>query len=297
MTTQAEIHRHKSEYVEARSIHIRILEAASVQDSHIYGFALVDVAEIDVMVGAPKDEVQRNCDRARTMFETAGFVEGVAMCDVILADLHLREGNSLAAKTVLARCFKVTLEYSQIQSCCLERLGNASCWGGLDGMLCWPTVFLVHSLNKKEKFGIYKSIQFLGDVFLSQNDEHTATSLFAVALEGFTEMDVHRSRAECMLRLGDISMGHSDRLKAVEFWERARPLFECSSQVKQVQHINERLAGISKDVLEQHRNLARLAELSAPVETIEELEDDLSNIEDLDQMDMGEEEELGLTVA
>jgi hypothetical protein len=100
-----------------------------------------------------------------------------------------------------------------------------------------------------------------------------------------------------MLRLGDISMGHNDPLKAVEFWERARPLFECSSQAKQVQHINERLAGISKDVLEQHRdNLARLAELNAPTGTVEELEDDLSDIEDLDKVDIGEEKVLGLIV-
>jgi hypothetical protein len=165
-------------------------------------------------------------------------------------------------------------------------------------MLSWTTVFLVHSLKRTEKLGIYKALKFLGDGFLSQNEEQTAISLFTVALEGFTQMDVHYSRAECMLQLGDISMGHSDPFKAVEFWERARPLFERSSQAKQVQHINERLAGISEDMLKQHRNnLAHLAELNAPAGTVEELEDDLSDIEDLDKVDMGEEKELGLIVA
>jgi hypothetical protein len=92
-------------------------------------------------------------------------------------------------------------------------------------------------------------------------------------------------------------MGHGDPFQAVEFWEVARPLFERSSQTKQVQHINERLAGISDDVLQQHRNkLARLAELNVPAGTVEELEDDLSNIEDLDKMDIGEEKELGFIV-
>ncbi|KAJ7900473.1 hypothetical protein B0H13DRAFT_2517780 [Mycena leptocephala] len=284
MNTQADIHRLKSEYVEARSIHTSILEETSIQDPHGYAWASLNVAEIDVLIGAPKDDVQRNCDRSRKMLDTLGHVEGVALCDVILADLHLREGNSLAAKTILARCFKVTLEYSHIQTYCLERLGDASCWGDLDGMSSWTTVFLVNSLKRKEKLGMFKALRSLGDIFLAQHDEHTATSLFAVALEGFTEMDVHCSRAECMLRLGDISMGHSDPLKAVEFWERAKPLFEHSSQAKQVQNINERLAGISDDVLEQHRNnLACLAELNVPAETIEELEEDLSDIEDLDK--------------
>jgi hypothetical protein len=200
---------------------------------------LLNVAEIDVMVGAPKDDVQRNCDRARKMLGTVGYVEGVAICDVILADLHLREGNSLAAKTILARCLKVTLEYSQMQTGCLERLGDASRWGCLHEMSSWATVFLVHSLKRKEKLGIYKALQFLGDISLSQSDECTAISLFTVALEGFTQMDVHHSRAECMLQLGDISMRHSDSPKAVDFWERARPLFERSSQAKQVQYTNE----------------------------------------------------------
>jgi phage tail sheath protein FI len=82
-------------------------------------------------------------------------------------------------------------------------------------------------------------------------------------------------------------MGHGDLLKAVEFWERARPLFERSLQAKQVQCIDERVANISDDVLEQHRhNLARLVELNALAGNIQELEEDLSDIEDLDKMDM-----------
>jgi hypothetical protein len=68
-----------------------------------------------------------------------------------------------------------------------------------------------------------------------------------------------------MLRLGDISNSHGDPLKAVELWSTARPLFERSSQVKEVQHIDERLACIGCDVLEQHReNISRLVELTNP---------------------------------
>ncbi|KAJ7869240.1 hypothetical protein B0H13DRAFT_2557824 [Mycena leptocephala] len=297
MAAQAEIHHFKSEYVEARSIHTRILEGTTIQDPYSHGFPLLNLAEIDVLIGAPKNDVQRNCNRARTMFETAGYVKGVTMCDTILADLHLREGNSLEARTIFKRCLNVK-EYSQIQTYCLERLGDASCWGGSEQMSSWTAVFLVHSLKKKERLGIHRALRSLGDIFLAQDDGHTAISLFTVALEGFTEMDVHRSRAECMLRLGDISKGQGDLLKAVEFWERARPLFERSSQAKQVHGIDERVANISEDVLEQHRNnLARLAELNALAGTIEELEEDLSDIEDLDKADIDDEKELGLIAA
>jgi tetratricopeptide (TPR) repeat protein len=298
MTSQAEIHRIKSEYVEARCIHISILEETSIQDTHNYSSALLSVAEIDVMLGAPKDDVQRNCNRARKMLDTLGDVEGVTWYNVILADLYLREANSLAANTIFKRCLKVALEYSQIQTYCLERLGNTSYWGDVDGMSSWTAIYLVSSLQRKEKLGIYKAFQFLGDVFLSQNDEHTAISLFTVALGGFTQMDVHRSRAECMLQFGDISKGHGDLLKAVEFWEAARPLFERASQAKQVQCIDERVANISKDVLKQHRNnLAHLAELNALAGHVEEPEDDLSDIEDLTKIDIGDVKEPGLISA
>jgi hypothetical protein len=120
-------------------------------------------------------------------------------------------------------------------------------------MSSWTAVYLVNSLQRKEKLGIYKAFQFLGDIFLLQNDEHTAISLFTVALEGFTQMDVHRSRAECMLHLGDISRGDGDLLKAVEFWEAARPLFERSSQAKQVENIDGRLVGVGGHALGQHK--------------------------------------------
>jgi tetratricopeptide (TPR) repeat protein len=100
MNKQAEIHQLKSEYVEARSIHTRIVEANNIQDPHTYGFALVNVAEIDVMIGASKDDMQRNYDTARKILNTVGYAEAVTMCDIILADLHLREGNSLTAGTI-----------------------------------------------------------------------------------------------------------------------------------------------------------------------------------------------------
>ncbi|KAJ7790813.1 hypothetical protein B0H13DRAFT_1936147 [Mycena leptocephala] len=264
MNCQAEIRKLKSEYVEAHSIHTRILEGTTIQDPYTYGFALLNIAEIDVLIGAPKNDVQRNCDRARKMLDTVGDVEGVAMCDVILADLYLRDRNSLAAKTVLKKCLEITLEYSQIQTFCLERLGDASCWDDVDGMSSWTTVYFVNSLKRKEKLGIFKALQSLGDIFLYQNDEHTATNLFTVALEGFIQMDVHRSRAECMLRLGDIYMG---MVTCSRQWSSGRERDPCLNTLHRPNrfNINERLAGISEYVLEQHRNnLARLAELNAP---------------------------------
>ncbi|KAJ7910313.1 hypothetical protein B0H13DRAFT_1876848 [Mycena leptocephala] len=210
MTTQAEIHK----------------------DFYSYGFALLNVAQIDVAIGSPMEDVQ-------------------------CAYLYLREGNFLAAMTLFESCLKLSFTPPDIMSYSLERLGNA--------------------------------LQFLGDTFLAQDDEHTAINLFTVALEGFTYMDVHCSRAECMLRLGDISKGEGDLLNAVELWTTARSLFEQSSQAKQVENIDQRLAGVSEDVLEQHRkNLDRLTELTAPSGTVDEI-NELSDIEDMEGLDLEDE--------
>ncbi|KAJ7827719.1 hypothetical protein B0H13DRAFT_1917502 [Mycena leptocephala] len=277
----AEIHKFKSEYVEARNIHSMILQKTSVdQDSYTYGIALLNVAEIDVFIGAPMEDVQGVYEKAREIFSTHNLVTEVVMCDTTLADLHLREGNFMTAKTLFERCLKSSFRHSETISHCLEQLGSASHWSA--DVSSWTTIFFVHSVRRKETLGIYKALQFLGDAFLAHDDEHTAINLFTVALEGFTYMDVHHSRAECMLRLGDISKGEGALLKAVELWTTARPLFEQSSQAKQIENIDQRLAGVSEDVLEQHRkNLARLAELIVPSGTVDEI-NDLSDIEDME---------------
>jgi hypothetical protein len=130
-------------------------------------------------------------------------------------------------------------------------------------------------------------LQFLGDVILSQGDEYTSISLLTVALEGFTQMDVHCSRTECVLRLGDISMGNN-MLKAVELWETAKLFFERSNQAKQVEHVNHRLTGVSENVLKQHRKiLVHLAELNPPSGTVEDM-DERSEIEDVEGLELGD---------
>ncbi|KAF8139151.1 hypothetical protein K438DRAFT_1785943 [Mycena galopus ATCC 62051] len=292
MVQQAEVHKNKSEYVEARNIHSSLLEEVSIhQVPFQHAFALLNIAEIDVSIGAPKQNVQRNIQTATKLFN--GRLQ-VMMCDIVLADLHLREGNMLAAEDLLVKYIKSSLGHDNgIMSYCLERLGDVSRWKVPDRSSSWTTVYFVHSLKFKEKLGVYKALQFLGDIFFAFNDEETAISLFTVALEGFTQMDVHRSRAECMLHLGDISKGQSDLVRAVELWEAARPLFERSSQAKQIENIDGRLASVG-NVLEQHRkNLAHLGELNAPSGNVEELEDELSDVED-PEVDLDEAQDLAI---
>ncbi|KAJ7903069.1 hypothetical protein B0H13DRAFT_1882329 [Mycena leptocephala] len=249
MTSQAEVHRFKSEYVDARNIHLEILREPSIEhDPYIHALALHNLAEIDVQIGAPQNDVQKNIDLAKSIFSRIGYVGPVIWCDVF-------KQSSTSGKEiwwVQTHCSKGVLEYP-----------------GGKILKMSPTVWrnlAILAVGSKQKLGIHKALKFLGDASLADGDGDTAVSLFTIALEGFTHMDVHRSRAECMLQL--------------EIFPK--------DMVKEVEKINERLAVVNNDVLEQHRNnLARLAELNAPSGIVQELEDasHLSENEDLEKLD------------
>ncbi|KAJ7119692.1 hypothetical protein C8R44DRAFT_853775 [Mycena epipterygia] len=251
----AEVHLQKSEYIEARKIHVELVQkvASIQQDPYHQAFVLLNLAEIDIIIGADAHDVQQNLDNAKTKFSNLGVIRAVNQCEMVLADLNLREGNTRVAKDVLQQCLKTAWRNdSQAMSYCLERLGNIGRWTstGINWPHIWTVIYLIQAHKSKEKLALHKALCFMGNVFLSKEDEHTAHTLFAVALEGFTYMDIHRSRADCMLRLGDIAKHRGDLVKAVKLWTEARPLFERSSQAKEIAEIDTRFAAVDRDVLD-----------------------------------------------
>ncbi|KAJ7456154.1 hypothetical protein FB451DRAFT_1183942 [Mycena latifolia] len=273
MSNQADLHRVKSEYVEARDIQTQLLPKLE-HGPHWHDFILVNIAQTDVEMGASKDDVQKNIHAATLRLNATGNTQGLIYCDTIRAALDMREGDLLAAKTL----FQKTLEFtwardSEAASYCLEKLANVRVWSTLvQTSFTQPVTFLVYVFRKKMRLEIHKALQFLGDMYFAEGDHQTAISLFTVALDGFTQMDVHRSKAECMLRLGDIGKHDGDLLKARELWNKARPLFERSVQTDQVANIDQRLAEISNIGEANSRPLVHLLDLTAPTESAKELD-------------------------
>jgi hypothetical protein len=83
----------------------------------------------------------------------------------------------------------------QVESICLERLADITAWPSSEWHTRWPVMYCCHAYKSKEKLELHKALLFLGDVFLATKDDETATNLYMVALEGFTHMDIHCSRA------------------------------------------------------------------------------------------------------
>ncbi|KAJ7460281.1 hypothetical protein FB451DRAFT_1500680 [Mycena latifolia] len=264
----------KSEYVEARNIHLQLAQDVAPQDSYSYAWALLNIAQLDVIIGASKQDVSSNLDKATALFDahTYGYYNAMAAkiyCNLVLGQLHLREGEILTAKGILQTCVMSTWgRDAQGALLCMESFANIKGWPESDFRWAsgWAVIYLGYAKKLGDKFALHQALQFLGDVFQAEGDSAPSTSLFTATLEGFTWMDIHRSRAECMLRLGNLAKGHGEASKAIELWKTARPLFECSSQVKQVAHINERLNAITHDVSEEPTDsLTRLGQLNAPI--------------------------------
>jgi predicted negative regulator of RcsB-dependent stress response len=92
---------------------------------------------------------------------------------------------------------------------------------------------------------LHQALRRLGDVLVGQGANDTALSILEVALEGFTQMDVHQSRAECMQTMGHVSVQCGDIDRAREMWESARPLFERAEQKKEVARLDKRLESLN----------------------------------------------------
>ncbi|KAJ7453420.1 hypothetical protein FB451DRAFT_1185230 [Mycena latifolia] len=192
------------------------------------------MAQIGVEMRLSKQILQGNIDIANALLDHIAGPVVMTFRDTVQAALHLREGELLTAKNLFKQSLKASGSRGskvELVTYCLERLGDVHQWTvEAQTSPTWTLIFLVHSLKFQRKLEIYKALQFVGDVFLAQGNQDTALSLFTVALDGFTKMDIHRSRAECMLQLGDISQLQGTFAHTTDLWKMVRPLFERSSQ-------------------------------------------------------------------
>ncbi|KAJ7053293.1 hypothetical protein C8F01DRAFT_1235791 [Mycena amicta] len=211
LSSWAEVHKLKTEYAEARAIQGKILKRSPLEENpNMHAFVLVNIAEIDVLMGTPAEVVQRSIDGAFAVYRAqkgGGSPMDVAACETMQADLLLREGDFTRAKALFDKNLKLVWgRYNELASLILEKVGDVRRWPRTNDnwTYAWPTLLLVQALKSNEKRAVYRALQFLGDVLHQDEDTKSAISLWTVALEGFTQLDVHCSRAECLSRLGDV---------------------------------------------------------------------------------------------
>ncbi|KAJ7245539.1 hypothetical protein C8J57DRAFT_1679566 [Mycena rebaudengoi] len=176
----------------------------------------------------------------------------------------LRDGPVAATKEMFEKCLALSQDPSTDASLYgLGRLGDLSTgMNDTSTTLRWAEIFLGMALNCKNKLCTMQAFRCLGQIYSAESDDETALSLFKVALDGFTFMDVHRWRADCMVRIADILNNRGEVMNAVELWKAARPLFKRSSQMKDIFNIDAKLAAV--DSVEYEEQLQQLSELHVP---------------------------------
>ncbi|KAJ6457626.1 hypothetical protein C8R45DRAFT_1110397 [Mycena sanguinolenta] len=262
MNTKALAYELKTEYAQAQRLHEAILaKTSAVLSPAVYAHTLVNIASLDIANGASADVASRKLDTATSMFEKLQYPRGAIFCDYCRADLLLREGDARRAHLEYTRLIGDFLDgNNDVTSVCLAKLADPK--NSNEGYAHWAVVFLAHTMVSETRniLAIRQALRGLGDVFALEGDDEAALSVSTVALEVFTWMDVHESRAECMRTIGDMYLRRGEPSKASELWSLARGLFERSSQSKGVAEIDARLAGLvprnHEETLEQLKHLA-----------------------------------------
>ncbi|KAJ7067361.1 hypothetical protein C8F01DRAFT_665982 [Mycena amicta] len=260
MNSEADVFQLKTEYLEARHIQALIVSKTSRALSPVtHAYALVNVAYLDTMLGAPLETVQSSLDAAIDTFHAAKYPRGIDACDVYQADLYLREHDVVRARAEFIRLYgELCKKDTELACCCLVRLADpthALPMHSLDETARWAAVFLAYNLRvpsaTRNSLTVNQSLRCFGDVLARQGNDADALSVLEAALEGFTRMDIHQSRAECMRTMADIYLRRDDANRWREFLTTAMDLFERSQQWSKVALLEERLkvkpAGPARD--------------------------------------------------
>ncbi|KAJ7235486.1 hypothetical protein C8J57DRAFT_1571754 [Mycena rebaudengoi] len=270
LNNQAEILLVKSEYLASRKLQVAI--ASSCQPTSYKAIlANLNIAFIDTATGADSKLIDKNMDNCRFHLRALYGYQATNICLVVdhaAAELCLRNGALGTANAMFEKCFALSQKISMdLQLLCLERLGDLSTgMNDISTTLRWIGIFLGLALKCKARRQTMQAFRCLGQIFSAEGDNETALSLFNVALDGFTFMDVHRWRADCMVRIADILNNYGEVMKAVELWKRARPLFGQSSQMKDIFKIDTKLAEADSSVwVECEEQLQHISGLHVPV--------------------------------
>ncbi|KAF8200475.1 hypothetical protein K438DRAFT_1758701 [Mycena galopus ATCC 62051] len=189
------------------------------------------------------------------------MLERIAECTMTLQKIEscLRAQQDLGR---IKRLFKQSELAAQLESSGTELKEVLNFWHAAAAIARWAAVFMAFTLlpTVRDMWALYQSLRCFGDVLAAQGMDDSALNILTVALEGFTWMDVHHWRAQCMQSIGDLHLRRGEFSKAATFWKEARPLFEVLSQVKSVERIDRRLF----ELKQHHTNLDYLLSLNVP---------------------------------
>ncbi|KAJ7848249.1 hypothetical protein B0H14DRAFT_3673445 [Mycena olivaceomarginata] len=254
---QAEIHFSNLKYAEAQRICSEIIETTSPDHNfQAYGYALLNIAEITIMIGQPTgtEEVCQHLSRAKEIFEDMNLLEESNFCDLLWTDMQFKEGKLDFSKVKFLQYTNAARgKNNEIMLFCLERLADVNSWQSVESQSIWPVIYLAYAYKSKEKLALHRALLFLGDVFVFHEDGDITQNLWIVALEGFTYMDA-KDVAEIGSRLAAVEESPQEALTylvallpPVQTFQQLAICNEARSSVEEVEE--ERIGGRVKALI------------------------------------------------
>ncbi|KAJ7058959.1 hypothetical protein C8F01DRAFT_284973 [Mycena amicta] len=233
------LHSLKTEYVEARLILKNSVPPLDPRHPPTLSqiFTDMNVALIDIDLAEDSEGIARRVDEMRVYLTTTQVAPiGFIFLDMILGELKLYQGDLLqAARLLQTSFFKLDGTSNESSVACAQRLADCDCrLGSLDSSFRWSVVLLAFASRIRDNLGKIHALRCLGKVFLAEGESDDARVLLELALEDLTVMDVHRWRADCMVKLAQIQKHGGDEDGEARLLRQAIPLFERSGQKKDV---------------------------------------------------------------
>ncbi|KAJ7257706.1 hypothetical protein C8J57DRAFT_1647405 [Mycena rebaudengoi] len=217
----------KTEYQEARGLLLKTLEYRSSCRPPISDTVIchLNLAVIAIEIGADVGVISHHLDAVRMQ------------CTTLVGNIQL-------ARQTLDKCLTSAQKQkdTEITEHCLRLLADIQ--HGLSSYQeteRWAVIYLAFGMTKMNRVTTTKALRCIGDLLVIDGDNDTALSLFMVALDSFTFMDIHRDRADCMIRMAAIFEQRTEIRKTVDLLQRAHPLYERSSQEKEIIKIDTKL--------------------------------------------------------
>ncbi|KAJ7107030.1 hypothetical protein C8R44DRAFT_744900 [Mycena epipterygia] len=237
---RAVVHWQKTEYIQARKIYQMIASRTSPNRSpYFHANSLAYLAYADIMMACDQAEILASLNSAKTLY--SGLGKESLLCSLVTAELYLYRGDVNDARAEFEGCLSKNRAQAPVD--CLAALGDPrrKMYGPID-TLRWAVVYFSLARKIQDRVAIFHALRCLADTYLLLDEEDMALNLFHAALDGATEIDIHRLRAECMVGIGDIMIRRGDSVQAAQMWVAARPLFVKSSQMKEAAAVDARLA-------------------------------------------------------
>ncbi|KAJ7926678.1 hypothetical protein B0H13DRAFT_2313176 [Mycena leptocephala] len=194
-----------------------------------HAHALCGMVEMGILMEGETADIVSNLNAAETVYMALDSPR-IVWCSALAAKINLLRGDMETARVAfleyLSKSRSIFPDIVRDFLVALAEPGHKM-YGPMD-TFGWAVVYLAFVQKKDDVVEGLQAVRRLADIHILLKDEDTALHLFCAAVEGGTQMDIHRLRAECMVGIGEIMLRRGDLIQAKRMWGVAHLLFDNS---------------------------------------------------------------------